>query len=247
MNLAQELKSRQPLVQPSPVPDTEYVNGYGIFSNPFNSGHVLALRVFPENDFGAYVTVWHRTPEGSWSIYVDGTDQKYACPRYYGQAADYVKEANITLTWTGPKTLRVEVDDPQLEWAVTMTSTPVLSAMNRISTMIPESLWRKSAMLRTFEKVGNFLFNLGSITLSGILPNGQFGILMPQRMYFIEKGQAILEGENLGRPSRSKNPVTIGDLRLPQKPVFAIGRGYFFLEEERRETAVLKTSITSVR
>jgi hypothetical protein len=27
-------------------------------------GHLLALRVFPENDFGAYRTLWHRDPAG---------------------------------------------------------------------------------------------------------------------------------------------------------------------------------------
>ena len=31
---------------------------------PFDSGHVLALRVFPENDFGPCRTVWHRDPSG---------------------------------------------------------------------------------------------------------------------------------------------------------------------------------------
>jgi hypothetical protein len=35
----------------------EYVNGWGIFALPFESGHVLALRVFPQNDFSPYVSV----------------------------------------------------------------------------------------------------------------------------------------------------------------------------------------------
>jgi len=33
----------------------EYVRGWGVFALPFNSGHVLALRVFPENDFSPYL------------------------------------------------------------------------------------------------------------------------------------------------------------------------------------------------
>lgn len=55
----------------APWPNSEYVKGWGVFALPFDSGHVLALRVFPENDFGPYRTLWHRDPTGRWSIYVD--------------------------------------------------------------------------------------------------------------------------------------------------------------------------------
>lgn len=32
----------------APWPDHEYVKGWGVIGLPFDSGHVLALRVFPE-------------------------------------------------------------------------------------------------------------------------------------------------------------------------------------------------------
>jgi hypothetical protein len=51
-----------------PWPGYEYVKGWGVFGLPFDSGHVLALRVFPENDFAPYRTLWHRDPVGRWSI-----------------------------------------------------------------------------------------------------------------------------------------------------------------------------------
>jgi len=63
----------------APWPGHEYVKGWGVFGLPFDSGHVLALRVFPENDFGPYRTVWHRDPSGRWSIYVDGPRLDAAC------------------------------------------------------------------------------------------------------------------------------------------------------------------------
>ncbi|SRR5712692_310799 len=56
----------------APWPGHEYVKGWGVFGLPFDSGHVLALHVFPENDFSPYRTVWHRDPGGRWSIHVDG-------------------------------------------------------------------------------------------------------------------------------------------------------------------------------
>ena len=35
-----------------------------MFRLPSGSGHVLALRVFPENDFSPYRTIWHRDRQG---------------------------------------------------------------------------------------------------------------------------------------------------------------------------------------
>ena len=47
--------SNLPAVQGhAPWPNHEYVKGWGVFGLPFDSGHVLALRVFPENDFSPY-------------------------------------------------------------------------------------------------------------------------------------------------------------------------------------------------
>ena len=95
--------SNLPAVRGSaPWPDHEYVKGWGVFGLPFDAGHVLALRVFPENDFGPYRTVWHRDPGGRWSIYVDGPRLDTACPRYYGPACDFTGYAQIGLTWDGP-------------------------------------------------------------------------------------------------------------------------------------------------
>jgi hypothetical protein len=38
----------------APWPGYEYVRGWGVFGLPFDSGHVLGLRVFPQNDFAPY-------------------------------------------------------------------------------------------------------------------------------------------------------------------------------------------------
>src|SRR5229473_8386550 len=84
-----------------PWPGHEYVKGWGVFGLPFESGHVLALRVFPENDFSPYRTIWHRDPGGRWSIYVGGQRLDTACPRYYGPARSHIGLAQIDLEWTG--------------------------------------------------------------------------------------------------------------------------------------------------
>ena len=70
-NLAAELSDLPPSRDRFPWPDHEYVRGWGVFGLPFDSGHYLALRVFPQNDFAPYITVWHRDPQGRWSIFAE--------------------------------------------------------------------------------------------------------------------------------------------------------------------------------
>src|SRR5262249_5909825 len=130
MTLASELQALRPLVQRSPLSGYEYVKGFGIFGLPFDSGHVLALRVFPENDFGPYITIWHRPPAGAWSIFVDGPRLDTACPRYYGAATRHVQFSKITLQWTEAAALSIRVDDPELDWSVSMAAPLHFRLMN---------------------------------------------------------------------------------------------------------------------
>ena len=80
VDLASQLRDLPARRGKPPWPDHEYVKGWGVFGLSLDSGHVLALRVFPENDFSPYRTVWHRDPSGRWSIYVDGPRLDTACP-----------------------------------------------------------------------------------------------------------------------------------------------------------------------
>jgi hypothetical protein len=206
-----------------PWPGHEYVKGWGVFALPFDSGHVLALRVFPENDFSPYKTVWHRDPEGRWSIYVDGERLDTACPRYYGQVCDHVGHARIRLEWTGPMTLRISVDEPALEWTLTARQTPLLRVMNALSPRMPLSTWRSPRLVRARELMAERWMGLGPIKMSGTMPSGHAGTLMPQRMYFIDETHAVLDGVDLGRATKVTPSPRIGDVPLPARGVLAIG------------------------
>jgi hypothetical protein len=231
MTLSTELQAIEPLTQKSPLLGFEYVRGFGVFGLPFDSGHVLALRVFPENDFAPYVTVWHRTPDGVWSIFVDGPRLDTACPRYYGAATRHIQFSKITLRWTDGMGLFIMVDTPSLEWHVSMATPPLFKLMNAISPRLPEPLWRAPVMLRAFERLGKTLFDLGDVTLTGIAPNGHFTMLLPQRMFPIISTQAKLNGQDLGNPTRSEENPAIGSVSLPARPIFAVGRAYFEIQD----------------
>ena len=56
-DLAEKLRDLPARRGDAPWPDHEYVKGWGVMGLPFDSGHHLALRVFPENDFSPYKTV----------------------------------------------------------------------------------------------------------------------------------------------------------------------------------------------
>ncbi|HLQ53661.1 MAG TPA: hypothetical protein VK162_05230 [Streptosporangiaceae bacterium] len=213
-----------------------------MFGLPFDSGHVLALRVFPENDFGPYRTVWHCDPSGRWSIHVDGPRLDTTCPRYYGPACDFTGHAQIGLTWAGPATLHVSMDSPALEWTLTATSTRLLGFLNMISAALPLVTWRLRPLVRARERLASAL-GMGDLRLSGTMPSGHHGTLMPQRMYFIDDSRATLDGANLGRPAHLPDNPAIGGVALPARGVLATGQAVWEIadpaeyERARSQTA----------
>jgi hypothetical protein len=217
------------------------VKGWGVFGLPFDSGHVLALRVFPESDFGPYRTVWHRDPSAEWSIYVDGPRLDTACPRYYGAACASTGFASIALSWTGPATLRVLMNSPSLVWTLTASETPTLRVLNAISARLPLSSWRPRPMLHARERLARLL-RMGELQLAGTMPSGHRGVLMPQRMYFVEDSTATLGGVDLGRPTHVELNPTIGDVPLPARGVLAIGQAMWeILDAAEYERAARET------
>ena len=208
----------------APWPDHEYVKGWGVMGLPLDSGHYLALRVFPENGFAPYKTVWHRDPEGRWSIYVDGPRFDTACPRYYGPACSHVGHATIGLTWTGPMSLRISADTADLDWTLTATETPLLRALNAISARLPVWTWRPRWLLRARELLARRVLGMGDLKMRATMPSGHVGTLMPQRMYLIDDATATLDGIDLGHPAHASPTPDIGGFPLPARGVLAVGQ-----------------------
>jgi hypothetical protein len=224
MDLASELTNLPARRGTFPWPNHEYVRGWGVFGLPFDSGHYLALRVFPENDFAPYRTVWHRAPDGAWSIFADAPRLDIACPRFYGPACAVTTKVRIDVQWTGPMSLRVTMDEPPLDWTVEATETALLRIMNSISRRLPLWTWNKDWLLRVRESMARRMLGMGPIRLKGRMPSGHTGTLMPQRMYFIESSSAKLNGEYLGRPARLARPIDIGGVPMPCRGILAVGQ-----------------------
>jgi hypothetical protein len=238
MELASELQRIQPRVGTSPWPGHEHVRGYAVMALPFSSGHVLGLRVWPENDFAPFVSVWHRTPEGDWSMFNDGPLLEATCPRYWGPVLREARLARIHLSWTGPNELRVEMEDPPLVWTVSMAAPPFLRVMNAVSGSLPLWSWKPAPLLRVRQWMARWLLGMGDTRLSFDMPSGHAAVIMPERIFFIDASKAVLDGQDLGEPVRlAKNP-TIGGIPLPARPTFAIGQAHMRIRdhEEYRRT-----------
>jgi hypothetical protein len=231
VDLASQLRGLPERRGRAPWPGHEYVRGWGVFGLPFDSGHVLALRVFPENDFAPYRTVWHRDPHGAWSIYVDGPRLEAACPRYYGPACTRTAFARIDLAWSGPAALRVTADAPGLEWDLIATEPPVLRVLNAVGPRLPLWTWRSGALLRARELLAARVLGLGALRLAGTTPSGHAGVLMPQRMYLIAEATAVLDGRDLGLPAAVAPNPAIGGVPLPARGVLAVGQAAWAIRD----------------
>lgn len=226
MNLARELTGIDEGVIRSPWRGHETVNGFAVMSLPFASGYVLASRFIPQSDFGPYSTLWMCTPDGSWSLHVDGPMLEIACPRYWGEAAVESSFANIELDWTGPDTARMTVDEPSLQWTFSMSRDPLMALVNAINAALPLASWRSPALVAAREWLAQHVLNIGPVDLSGRLPGGMSGTLMPQRIYRIDDSTARLDGVDLGTPVRLEEPPRFGEFRLPSCPLFAVGEAH---------------------
>ena len=207
----------------APWAEHEHFKGWGVFGLPFDSGHVLALRVVPESDFGAYRTLWHRGPAGHWSIYVDGPRLDTACPRYYSKALTHTGFARIDLGWTAPDTLRVTMDRPHIDWSLTAHTTAALELLNFVSARLPLSTWRPPTLVHAREAIASWL-GMGRVEFSAVMPNGQSGTVMPQQIYFIDRSRASVDGTDIGHPIHARDNPTIGSVPLPARGVLATGR-----------------------
>ena len=112
-----------------------------------------------------------------------------------------------------------------------MGTTFLFKLMNLISPRLPERLWRASFMLRSMEWMGRVFFRMGHVNSSGNVPNGQFSILMPRRMYNIKSSEGTLDGEDLGNPIKIKENPAIGDLKFPNRPILGVGGSYFEIQD----------------
>ena len=224
MNLASEAAAIETRTATSPWRDHEHVRGYAGLELPFSSGHLLGLRVWPQTDFAPWVSVWHRTPEGEWSMFNDGLSLETTCPHYWKPVLRRAELASIDVTWTGPNELRVEMEEPRLAWTMSMRASPLLRGLKAVSTALPFWSWRLGPLLRVREWIAKRLLGMGDVRLSFTSPTGHEAAIMPEEIFFVDAAEAVLDGRALAEPARLETNPTIGDVPTPARPIFTLGQ-----------------------
>jgi hypothetical protein len=203
--------------------------GYGVMGLPFRSGHLLALRCFPASSIGpGYRSVWHRAPDGRWIFFQD-VPSAQGCARYFGADVAEVATSEIAIDWHGPWGFSVGVTDDRrrLDWSVKLAPSPTTRTMNRMTSLVPESLWRNRRFLAAMGVLAGPMLHAGKVRLVGRAPNGQLFIANPFLIWLIKASTATLDGIELGAIGPASTPGQLADFRIPQRGVFAIGTAFF--------------------
>lgn len=120
--------------------------------------------------------------------------------------------------------LRVTADAARLDWTLTATQTQLLRLLNGMSARLPTWTCRPRSLLRARELLARRVLGMGDIRMSGTMPSGHTGTLMPARMYFIDDSTATLDGKDLGHAAQVTPTPDIGGFLLPARGVLAIGQ-----------------------
>jgi hypothetical protein len=223
MSSSAEAARRIPAGPLRPRPGRDDVAGFGVVGLPFTSGDVLALRRFPASSFGpGYDSVWHRTPEGEWTIYTTIAPE-LSCPRFYGAAIAHTFTTPVEIEWKGPFELAVRVPAADLRWDMRLASTPVTRLMNVMLALMPAALFRSDLVLSMMSAMSTALLAAGRFRLRGRVPNLQWYQAGPRRIWTIPEASATIGGRALGPLGPLAEQASLGDFALPQRGLLMLG------------------------
>jgi hypothetical protein len=210
-----------------PAGDDERVVGFGVMGLPFANGHYLAFRDFPETSFSpAYLSVWHRTPDGVWTFYAT-TPGPQSCSRYFSSATPVDPVVcEIRSTWVTPWSLLICIEG-LLDWRVDFQTTWATRLMSVIGGRMPTAAWTSRRTLKAMGHVVGPLLRVGKMRLTGNLPNGQEFRIAPKRMWAVADSTATLRGEDLGPIGRHPVQGNLADFLLPQRGICVVAQGRF--------------------
>jgi hypothetical protein len=213
--------------QPLPDGDEERAVGFGVMGLPFANGHYLAFRDFPETSFSpAYLSVWHRTPDGVWTFYAT-TPGPQSCSRYFSSATPIDPVVcDIDATWITPWSLAISIDGV-LDWRVDIKRTWATRLISVIADRMPASMSKSRRVLAMMGPVVGPVLGVGRIRLTGNLPNGQEFRIAPRRVWAVADSTAVVNGEDLGPVGPHPVQGNLADFQLPQRGICVVAQGRF--------------------
>lgn len=229
MTIIQPQSSAQAIPRLAELPEdpAEHFAGYAVLGLPFSSGHYLAFRDFPFSSIGpGYRSVWHRTPDGEWTIYANASPE-FSCARYFGAAVHHTVKTDVDIRWDGPFTARISVPG-LVDWRLELGKSAATSMLTAMAVRMPETLWRSETVLRSMGAFAGPMLQAGKMKVSGVVPNGQTFQAQPRRLWVVLDSQATILGEDAGAPGALPVQDHLADFWLPQRGLFAADVGVRF-------------------
>lgn len=199
--------------------------GYGVLGVTFPSGDVLALRRFPAASVGpGYTSVWHRDRTGRW-IFCQDVEPEFGCARYFASGIDAALVAPIRIVWTAANAFSVLVDEGRrIEWRVELGATLLTRALGTIAAATPGPAWKVAASLASAASLGGALLRAERVQFTGRTPDGYRYLAQPAGLWVVTGSRAVIGGRDSGEAIRSRAPLGLGDVRIPRRGIFAVGR-----------------------
>jgi hypothetical protein len=114
-----------------------------------------------------------------------------------------------------------------LDWRMSLSLSNATRLMNSLGSVLPDSWWRRPTFLAVMSRLVPPILHTGKLRLAGVAPNGQRFIVNPSLTWLIADTAATLDGLDLGDVGAAPTPGKLGDFRIPQRGIFAIGRAFF--------------------
>ncbi|MBT2533283.1 hypothetical protein J7E83_14370 [Arthrobacter sp. ISL-48] len=226
MTIFQPQSSAEATPKLAELPDdaAEHFAGYAVLGLPFTSGHYLTFRDFPASSVGpGYRAVWHRTPDGEWTIYANASPE-LSCARYFGAAVQHTVTTDVDIQWSGPFSARIRVPGI-VDWGLELSKSGATSMLTAMAVRMPEALWRNETVLRSMGAFAGPLLQAGRMKVSGVVPNGQTFQAQPRQLWLVADSRAAILGEDAGVPGALPVQERLADFWLPQRGLFAAGVG----------------------
>lgn len=208
---------------PRPTGEDERLVGSAVMGLPFASGHYLAMRNWAATSFAPpYRAVFHRTPEGRWTIWSNAEPQN-GCGRFWSAAVHAIDVVDIRIDWQGPNDLAIEIPEVDFRWDLCIDSSPTTGMMSSMATVLPDAAWESDAILKLMGGFAGPFLGIGKVNMAGYLPNGQHFQMAPRKMWRIMDSTAVFGGTGFGPPGRPLTQLSLGEVWLPQEGIFAVG------------------------
>ena len=91
----------------------------------------------------------------------------------------------------------------------------------------PEWAWRSPRILRLTALVAGPMLRAGKLSMSGIAPDRQAFIANPRKIWVVKSALLKVGGREVDQPGPVTPQAQLGDFRIPQRGLLAIGNAAF--------------------